>query len=123
MMSKMPPVSGSDRSCGSLPAGVQLTDSVQLVDGEEIALAVFEQAIDDRVEVQHGHDSSQVAGRLMQAAVVDGLVRRTGRDANLREDDAVAQLVGQNIEVLAVGPAGIDAAELVATQGGRKKRE
>jgi hypothetical protein len=67
------------------------------------------------MKMQHGDDGHKVAGRLVHPTIIDRLVCWIRRDAHFREDEAMAQFVGEDIEVLAVWSGVVDSAARLPT--------
>src|SRR5262249_37632990 len=66
--------------------------------------------IDHTVEVQAGDDSCQVATGFLETTIFIGRRLVSVRNSDLGKEDVVAQFVGENVEILAIGAGVIDAA-------------
>ena len=87
----------------NFPAVRQFADAVQFVDSEGVTLGMLQQVIHVRMEMQHGDDGHK--GRQRTRAIptiIDRLVCWIRRDTYFREDEAMAQFVGEDIKVLAI---------------------
>src|SRR5215211_3340316 len=125
MVSKIAPVSGSERSCGSSPTSdmrlaFRATRISRLSDSSPtrsspLMVSRFPLVMSRRWSTSEWKWSDpMIATRSPDDScmppVVDGVVGGACGDADLREDDAVAEFVREYVEVLAVGARVVDGA-------------
>ena len=127
-MSNIAPVSGWASACSSrqprdeiehrqriggepdLAVAGQFGDAVDEIARVEIAVAGLQQLVDDGIEMQRGDQRGQVGGGFVEAVIFGARRSRIGH-ADDRIDDAVPDLVRDDVEVQAEG---LDAAVLAS---------